>query len=260
MAHKSINSSPELALAIKARRLELSMTIEEAAFLADVGTKSWSRYEAGEPIRADKCAGVCRALNWYALPGTQEDIDMKQKLAEYRDHEAWSDYLAECYGENAALSFAIGSDILLDIVEDALQEIASLPQGAHIGQLPYSQLKDSLPQQFLTHYDYDFLYLMKFTIRRLRTYASSNTPFGAHTVLEELVLYLIVEESSFLMEEEFGNFANMDGWDEWLYELLGDDDLHLYLYNDWYLTEDNPFHFQHWAAPQFYREKEEASQ
>ena len=75
MAPKSIKGSPVLAKIIKARRLELGLTIEEAAFKAGVGTKTWSRYESGESIRADKYKGVCKALEWKKLPDIEKDYE-----------------------------------------------------------------------------------------------------------------------------------------------------------------------------------------
>ena len=47
MAQKKIQGSEDLARQIKSRRNELVLTIEEAASRAGVGTKTWSRYEAG---------------------------------------------------------------------------------------------------------------------------------------------------------------------------------------------------------------------
>ena len=61
MAQKSVKGNEKLAKAIKTRRNELELTIEEAATRAGVGTKTWCRYEAGESIRRDKYKGVCKA-------------------------------------------------------------------------------------------------------------------------------------------------------------------------------------------------------
>jgi len=44
----------------KHRRSMLNLTIEEAASKAGVGTKTWSRYEAGGSIRKDKSKGICK--------------------------------------------------------------------------------------------------------------------------------------------------------------------------------------------------------
>ena len=73
MAQKTVQGSENLAKQIRSRRNELGLTIEEAASRAGVGTKTWSRYEAGESIRKDKCKGICRALNWQTLPDSPED-------------------------------------------------------------------------------------------------------------------------------------------------------------------------------------------
>ena len=48
MSTKILKGSIELGNKIRGRRNELSLTIEEAAKKAGVGTKTWSRYELGE--------------------------------------------------------------------------------------------------------------------------------------------------------------------------------------------------------------------
>jgi transcriptional regulator with XRE-family HTH domain len=69
MGQVSVKGGLELGKAIKLRRNELNLTIEEAATKANIGTKTWSRYESGESIRKDKYKFVCKALNWQSLPG-----------------------------------------------------------------------------------------------------------------------------------------------------------------------------------------------
>ena len=99
MAGRSIQGSEALAAKIKSRRNELGLTIEEAALKAGVGTKTWSRYEAGESIRMDKCKGICKALNWHTFP--DEEVDERIETDEYREHRAWSSFLEKklisCY-------------------------------------------------------------------------------------------------------------------------------------------------------------------
>ena len=95
MAQRSIQGNQELAKKIRLRRNELNLTIEEAASRAGVGTKTWSRYEAGESIRLDKCRGVCKALNWRDFPDGESAVEKKSLVQEYRDHEAWSQFLAD---------------------------------------------------------------------------------------------------------------------------------------------------------------------
>ena len=128
MAQKSVKGNEKLAKAIKTRRNELELTIEEAATRAGVGTKTWCRYEAGESIRRDKYKGVCKALNWLSLPEEDVGKNFLTKLEVYRNHEAWSKYLADCFGEVAAVSFVIGSDILMDYIKEDMTELLKMPK------------------------------------------------------------------------------------------------------------------------------------
>ena len=116
MPIKSIPNSPSLTEKIKSRRLELSLTIEEAAKRAGVGTKTWCRYEAGEAIRSDKYKGLCKALNWPVTPSADQTVKDSSPVEDYRNHEAWSAYLEKTFGYKAAMSFAVGSDIVSDMI------------------------------------------------------------------------------------------------------------------------------------------------
>lgn len=214
-----------------------------------MGTKTWSRYEAGESIRQDKCKGVCKALNWHAFPGDEKEDTFD--LTKYRKHEAWSDFLADIFGERAAMSFAIGSDILLDYIQEDMGELSAMPQGSQLGQIDISFLKESLPPQFLMKYNYYFLYALYTTVIRLRAIARTGGRFVACRVIEELAMYLAVEFSRYLMEA--GNVDLEDGWDDWIFDLFDDEDLIQCLYSDFYLTSDHSYHFEHWLKNQFYR-------
>ncbi len=268
MAQKAIQGSEILARQIRARRNELGLTIEEAASRANVGTKTWSRYEAGESIRMDKCKGICRALNWHTLPEEQGEENEGLSIQEYKNHEAWSEFLANVFGDGAAMAFAAGSDILLDHVREDMAELASMPAGSHIGQLSMSWLRGDLPEQFLTHYDYEFLYQLKCTLCELRTRAGNGASMEAHSVMEELVLYLCNEESIALVElcgvkdetekkekhEMKGNhqMEETHEMEDWVFDLFDDTDILQFLYSDVYLKPNHPYHFSHWSDQQFY--------
>ncbi|MDD4402935.1 MAG: helix-turn-helix transcriptional regulator [Desulfitobacteriaceae bacterium] len=255
MSQRSVKGSLELAKSIKLRRNELNLTIEEAASKAGVGTKTWSRYEAGGSIRKDKCRGLCKALNWHSLPGDGEvGTSNKLNIKEYRNHEAWSPYLAETFGDLAAISFVIGSDILLDNLQDDMNELSSMPRGSHVGQISVSWIETLLPPQFLMRYDYDFLYILRTTVIQFRLQAPKGSPIIAHSVIEELALYLILEESRFLMEsiELDGGLDDYESWDEWIFGIFDDMDLITFLYSDTYLIDGHTYHFDCWLEKQFY--------
>lgn len=257
MAQKTIRGNQQLAKKIKLRRNELNLTIEEAALRAGVGTKTWSRYEAGESIRIDKCKGICKALNWRNFPDTESDIDIKPLADEYRNHEAWSQFLAENYGSGAAMAFAAGSDILLDSIKQDLSDLSSMPPGSHIGQLSTSFICEELPSQFLMRYNYDFLYEMKCILLQLRWRAKHEMPLTAHSVMEELIIYLCNEEAQALIEIGAGADVPIgneyfDNSENWVFNMFDDMDIITYLYSNKYLNENHPFHFEHWSNQQFY--------
>lgn len=257
MAQRSIQSDQELGRKIKHRRNELNLTIEEAASRAGVGTKTWSRYEAGESIRRDKCKGICKALNWRDFPDGKSDAEKKSLIEEYRDHEAWSQFLADNYGPGAAMAFAIGSDILLDYINQDQSDLASMPSGSHIGQLNTSFISGELPPQFLMRYDYEFLYNMKCVLLKLRRQAKHGKPIIAHSILEELIIYLCNEEAQAFIEigagaDELIDNEHLNNSKDWVFDMFDDMDIITFLYSNVYLTEDHPFHFEYWSDQQFY--------
>lgn len=257
MAQRSIQGDQELGRKIKHRRNELNLTIEEAASRAGVGTKTWSRYEAGESIRRDKCKGICKALNWRDFPDGKSDAEKKSLIEEYRDHEAWSQFLADNYGPGAAMAFAIGSDILLDYINQDQSDLASMPSGSHIGQLNTSFISGELPPQFLMRYDYEFLYNMKCVILKLRRQAKHGMPIIAHSILEELIIYLCNEEAQAFIEigagaDELIDNEHLNNSKDWVFDMFDDMDIITFLYSNVYLTEDHPFHFEYWSDQQFY--------
>lgn len=251
MGQKSVQGSSNLAESIRTRRNELGLTIEEAALKAGVGTKTWSRYESGASIRTDKCKGVCKALNWGRLPEDEDNKDDILDLDQYQTHEAWSKYLMDSFGKPAAVSFVVGSDILLDHIDDDMRELSQMPKETHIGEISASFLIDSLPPQFLMEYDYNFLYILRANVKHFRMIAHTGEQIIAHSVLDELTLYLVVEESRLLLENDD---ALDDDWAEWIFDVFNDMDLITFLYSNQYLTDGHPYHFSRWTEKQFYCE------
>ena len=254
MAQKTIQGTESLARQIRSRRCELGLTIEEAASRAGVGTKTWCRYEAGASIRRDKAQGICRALSWHGLPAEGPVENSGFSVQAYRDHTAWSRYLEHTFGVDASLSFAAGSDLLYDHIRADLAELSSLPAGTHIGQLPASCLSGQLPEQFLMHYDYAFLHRMKCTLDGLRLRAKNDLPMTAHSVLEELLLYLCQEEASALLELCGSQGETDRGAGDWVFDLFDDMDLITFLYAGVHLEAGHPYHFSRWAEPQFHQD------
>lgn len=171
-------------------------------------------------------------------------------IEKYNNHEAWSTFLAEDYGVKIAASFAIGSDMLLDDINEGLNGLSLMPIGSHLGQIGDLRLRSELPPQFLMRYDYDFLYLLKSQVLSYRKIAKYGSEISASSVLDELVLYLIMEYSVDLLEEMVfpGKVAEnrYDDFDEWAFDVIGDMDIETCLYSDLYLNRDHKYHFDNW--------------
>lgn len=256
MAPRTKSGSTELASAIRERRVTLNLSIEEAAAKAGVGAKSWGRYESGGAIRHDKTRGVCRALGWSKLPGAEKDPDDTDddwlRNVDH-SHEAWSEALNKRHGRACAISFAIGSDLMCDHLAEDLEALAEQPRGTHVGQLAASWLDGDLPRQFVPRYDYEFVYGLKAAVDRLRK-RFAHGDLVAHTVLEELALYLILGQTELFADMDPALLGdNEDDWREWLAGILGDLDVEFLLFTSgWALGADFNYHFDHWDEGQFY--------
>ena len=51
--------------------------------------------------------------------------------------------------------------MLVDHIDADMGELSVLPRGTHLGELEFSFILDDLPRQFLTRYDYEFLYALE---------------------------------------------------------------------------------------------------
>lgn len=270
MPPRTKKGSADLADAIKQRRHELGMSAEEAARRAGVGTKTWFRYESGSSIRSDKIKGVCRALSWPALPMPEDATTEPNEEYAWLEsidatHEAWSSTLKEAFGRKAAVSFAVGSDILLDYLDEDLCELAKMPAGTHLGELSFSWLVDLLPQQFLPQYTYQFVFRLRTVLLRYCIRAGCGQEMHAHSPAEELLVRLIRDFSFDAIEEwtpeqddnasEDALWLETEGWREWPEDLCGDDDFSMFLDDRHWVEEGNPYHFDRWFEPQFYLDR-----
>ena len=254
MARKSIIISEEVAKTIKNRRIELGLTIENAARGAGVSIKTWSRYESGEAISEEKLKGVCNVLKWTKLPDLDDDGDdyrnivLSFDIEYYKNHKYWSTYIENVYGETAATSFVMGAEILFDLIDMDMEELRRKPKGSHIGQINGSSLVMYMPEQFVPEYDYDFLFHMRANLYRLCESAEAGHEVITHSVMDELLLMLMMDVSACIFEEE----TDDDEWNEWIFDLMDDSDTEFFLYSNRYLEEGNQFHFTNWFKDIFW--------
>ncbi|MDO4536791.1 MAG: helix-turn-helix transcriptional regulator [Coriobacteriales bacterium] len=257
MAPKTSIGSKSIGDSIKLRRNELGMTIDEAASRAGVSPKTWIRYESGESIRSDKAIGVLRVLKWKSF---DDDDDLTKQENPCKDvdetHAAWSSQLKEEFGAATAAFFAVGSDIVLDYANEDVKTLSSMPRGTHLGEIGTSWLVDNLPEQFLTRYDYEFVFALRHSIKRLRKIAKNGCQIHPHSVMDEIALFLITSEA----EAFFESFDILQDYvsecpEGLLAELCGDDDVVIMLYEGWFLVQPGgTYHFDRWNEEQFYTE------
>lgn len=262
----------QLAKAIKSRREALGLSIEEAANRAGIGMKTWYRYESAGSIRNDKVKGVCKALGWTVLPLDQDCS--RADSNEYawiesidETHEAWSSALCEAFGRPAAISFALGSDFVYDLLSQDLSELKEMPRGSHIGQLSSSWIVDYMPKQFLVRYDYEFIYRLRAALHDFRQRLHYGRDCHARTVAEELLVRLIRDNAfdaidEWLKSKESESRGGDEGtelieecenWAEWPEDLCGDDDFSIFLDGNTWLPEGDKYHFDRWFIPQFFK-------
>ena len=92
----------------------------------------------------------------------------------------------------------------------------------------------------------------------LRKRARRGNSMQAHSVMEELLIYLCNEEASVFMELYDANNVSGDdedmSADEWIFDLFSDMDIVTFLYSDLYLSPDHLYHFSHWNDQVFYKD------
>lgn len=256
MNTNSISNNDNIAKSIRNRRLELNMTIEEAARKAGIGTKTWSRYESGNPIRQDKLKKVLTTLRWTSIPSSQDSIpNINSLISEYTDHSAWSEYINKNHGTLEAISFCMGSDIISDYVQEDLEALSSLPKNSHIGQLDSSFLNDLLPQEYLMNYNYEFIFSLKRSLNNLIRKATSNDTLILHSPIEEILLYIIVDAAELLMSEIEITIDDIDDSSyssTWIYDVFDDADVELFLYSEFPYEVPSDYQFENWFKNIFY--------
>ena len=206
-----------------------------------------------------------------------DDLHVKEEidLSEYKALKGWSAFLEDNFGTLSAILFAAGSDLLLDALEHEMHELSRMPIRSHVGQINSSVLKDNLPQQFMTRYDYDFLYKFRSELIDMRLRAMDGLSIIAHSVAQELIIYisndmgkiatesdenvkklitnhkLIYDKLSFEMDDE--DLDEMKFYDEdWVFTLFGDADILSELYSGRDVAKGNSYHIKHWFEEQFF--------
>ncbi|MCD8038296.1 MAG: hypothetical protein LUE96_04345 [Lachnospiraceae bacterium] len=77
----------------------------------------------------------------------------------------------------------------------------------------------------------------------------------AYSVIEELIIYLCNQEALGFMEVcDDSDIMIGEDSEEWVFDLFGDKDIITFLYSDYILEPEHPYHVTHWNEQQFYTE------
>lgn len=269
--------SPELGQKIRERREELGHTINEISNQADISVSSWNRYEAGGDIRKDKIAGLCKALRWVRLPNSinptgtiEENINEEDEpailvykpvlISRYSGTGGEVDSLPICAGLLTGLEF------LKDVLDEALDDLSEEPRGTHIGMID-TIISYRMPEQFLTEYDYEFIYGMRAKVLSMLRAIDYNKEIEINTVMDDIILDVafdlcetwfdndfVIKENSSDGKEVFDSRKEHYDFDcyredvDLFLEDYGDDCLiDFVLYDDEIcIPKDSPFHVSHW--------------
>ena len=256
--HKSISIvSQELKETVISNRQRLAMSVEDASRRAGIAPKTWTRYEEDGKLPIHMIPRVCKAIDMQSLPSLS---DTELHLPSNDNSRLtnlchWSQYIDETFGEKAALSYAIGSTILISNLDLALQELKVLPKGTHVAELDASLLSRILPSQFAMEYDYEFLSAFRSRLLYIVRKLHSKDAFSVHTVLDELILHIILQLSIPIIAcwNPTEPTELDEDWNVWKTSLCNDDDdLESFLYTDYmWLSAERTYHFSHWLKPAF---------
>ncbi|GAA0276367.1 helix-turn-helix domain-containing protein [Cryptosporangium japonicum] len=247
MAPTTQPSTAEIGAAIRARRLELGLTIEQAAASAGVGSESWRRYEQGKAIRRDKVRGLCRVLRWANLPASDGEAAARTPRADPNWDAAteWAGFstaVAARHGEARARAFELGFQLVVaEQLEHDLEALRERPRGSHLGELSESWLANWLPERFVTHYEYELLYRLRAASLRIADRLASRTSQLTRCPAEALMLYVIVEDGAGEVNREVDYL-------DWMRELIDEDlDAVRTLFDRTVdIPVDHPWHYKNW--------------
>ncbi|WP_158247687.1 helix-turn-helix domain-containing protein [Actinomyces qiguomingii] len=167
--------------------------------------------------------------------------------------EVYSQRLARTLGEDAARCFALGV-LLYDMsITENLESMAELPRGTHLGELDDTHIGSTLPQLWLTRYDYEFVFQLRESFRdmtrRLVSGVTTDDDPMACTIAEILVLHDVFNLGGTIAASR-GAGIDEDRWEGWVDALSGPDrPAHMLVAMGMIPPADAPEHFDNWFKP-----------
>jgi hypothetical protein len=183
--------------------------------------------------------GWCRSCRAASMTGIWETTGEDREVM---------DALSVDIGEAGARAFEAGFAWLQNGIEDDIRELAKLPRGTHIGELAASWLHGVLPNRWMMHYDYDFLYRFLAAMFQLRTRAINEPAPCTVSAVDDLALHMILTQGAQRLREEDPERVAKGEEQAWELALNGDDeDVIIALFHEAIEVEpSNNWHFERW--------------
>jgi len=167
--------------------------------------------------------------------------------------EVYSPRLARTLGEEAARCFALGAFLFDMSVAEDLENLAQLPRGAHLGQLDETHIGSTLPQLWLTRYDYEFVFQLRGTARDMALRLTDGGPAVGEPLVRNLADVLVLHDIFNLggvIADSRGADIDEDRWEGWVDALSGPDQpTHALIAMGLIPPADAPEHFDNWFRP-----------
>ena len=248
MSQFSVQSNTDLGYRMRERRQELGLTIEAAARRAGVGTKTWYRYEAGEPIRRDKYQGVCQALGWSTLPIGEDGEKIEWTLSAFQNDEYWCPQIAYAYGDDAAVCIVVGARQVKQMIEDTLETLMKKPRETHIGEVSETGFAKWMPAEYMMRYDYAFMYELRNTLNNVLSRLNDGKSIWdvrPQTTAEEILYYIMSQVGTWIFEHEWVPAKEFDR-DGWIFKFFEGQDIKDALYSGRPVYHHTMYDFNEW--------------
>ena len=167
----------------------------------------------------------------------------------------YSPRLAGMLGEKAARCFAMGAFLYDRSLAEDLDGLGELPRGTHLGELEDTHIGTTLPNLWLTRYDYELVFQLRRSAQLLCLRLTGEEEFAddeplVRSMAEALVLHDVFDLGCTIGSATHGVLIERETWEGWVDALSGPDrPARRAIHTMMIPPADSPEHFDNWFAP-----------
>ena len=156
-----------------------------------------------------------------------------------KKNPAWSEDLAKHYGDGAAAVFAVGSNLLLDVLHETVDKLRDLKldRPAKLSDLPDSKLMALLPDRYRDRYDLNFVVQMTaYTLLLQDSFRRGDTNF-THHIIDEIILRATIFLAQAHLDAAPSDFPKEVVFEDiydpiWIEHIAGDNNIDALMYDE----------------------------